>query len=374
LVCTLQAQTALYNTGNLRIHNEGRIGFHTNLINDGSFDENMGLAGFYGTDFLAISGAFTPIFFDAELANDFGVFLNTTVGITNNFNFITGHVSTPRENQDVFLNFMENAFYTGESNLSMVDGYTTVINRNTFTFPVGDNDRLRPLTIESTSINPLAKCAYFFEDPNTPFFFENGFNTDLTESNFLSISTQEFWKIEGNQSSKITLTWDALSNITVLGETTTDLKVVGWSKASNRWVNLGNTNVEGDMASGSLTSDFFTPINYEIITIGGTNNLYETLNTTSLGNFYMSPNGDGINDVLIIEELTLSPNNSLSLYNRAGLKVFEEINYTNEFTGFSNMDNLVVNREQGLPEGFYFYVIYLDDLNLNYQGFLYLKR
>jgi hypothetical protein len=42
------AQTALYNTGNLQIHEEGKMGFHIGLINDGSFDENLGLAGFYG--------------------------------------------------------------------------------------------------------------------------------------------------------------------------------------------------------------------------------------------------------------------------------------------------------------------------------------
>ena len=40
------AQTALYNTGNIQIHEEGKMGFHIDLINDGSFDENLGLAGF----------------------------------------------------------------------------------------------------------------------------------------------------------------------------------------------------------------------------------------------------------------------------------------------------------------------------------------
>ncbi len=50
------------------------------------------------------------------------------------------------------------------------------------------------------------------------------------------------------------------------------------------------------------------------------------------------------------------------------------INYTDQFGGISNIDNLVINRDQGLPEGVYFYVISLDDLSLNYQGFLFLDR
>ena len=37
-----QAQTGLYNSGNIRIHDQGQLGFHTNLINDAAFDENVG--------------------------------------------------------------------------------------------------------------------------------------------------------------------------------------------------------------------------------------------------------------------------------------------------------------------------------------------
>ena len=63
------AQTALYNSGNLQIHEQGQMGFHTNLINDGSFDENAGLAGFYGDLPLTVSGAFAVTFFDVEISN-----------------------------------------------------------------------------------------------------------------------------------------------------------------------------------------------------------------------------------------------------------------------------------------------------------------
>ena len=75
------AQTGLYNSGNIRIHDQGQLGFHTNLINDAAFDENVGLAGFYGTTLLNVSGAFMPTFFDTEIANSNGVFLQT--GINN---------------------------------------------------------------------------------------------------------------------------------------------------------------------------------------------------------------------------------------------------------------------------------------------------
>ena len=92
----LQAQPALHNTGNIRIHEEGQIGFHTNLINNAAFDENLGLVGFYGPGSISISGAFMPIFFDTEIANNDGVNLRTSVGVTNNTNFIAGDFISPR--------------------------------------------------------------------------------------------------------------------------------------------------------------------------------------------------------------------------------------------------------------------------------------
>ncbi|MGS0526712.1 T9SS type B sorting domain-containing protein [Zobellia nedashkovskayae] len=63
-----------------------------------------------------------------------------------------------------------------------------------------------------------------------------------------------------------------------------------------------------------------------------------------LENYFVSPNGDGINDFLEIPELTLSPNNFVQIYNREGLKVFEKANYINEFNGLSTQNNFVVTR------------------------------
>ena len=98
------------------------------------------------------------------------------------------------------------------------------------------------------------------------------------------------------------------------------------------------------------------------------------VNNPSLGNYFLSPDGDGINDFLIIDELDQSPNNRVLIFNRLGQKVFEQENYVNEFNGFSNIDSLVFDLEAGLPEGVYYYIAILKDLELEYQGFLYLNR
>ena len=170
-----QAQTALYNSGNIRIHNEGQLGFHTDLINDAAFDENVGLAGFYGTALLNVSGAFAPTFFDVEIVNDLGVFLQTGINSGNNTNFILGDFLTPRDQSGSYFNFLQNAFYTGENDLTKVDGYAAVTQQQNFTFPIGDSQQLRPLILSSESVNPLAKCAYFYENPGSPSSLEISF-------------------------------------------------------------------------------------------------------------------------------------------------------------------------------------------------------
>jgi gliding motility-associated-like protein len=364
------AQSGLYNSGNLRIHQDGQIGFHTNLINDASFDENLGLAGFYGSSLITVSGAFVPVFFDAEIANDGEVQLNTSVNVVNNTNFVAGDFQTPRNNPDIYYNFIRDAFFVGEGDPSKIDGYASITDIQSFTFPVGDDTQYRPLILNSQSINAFAKCAYFLEDPNNPLTFQP-FNTDLRPRTVSGISTTEFWRLEGTEPSTITISWNERSDMSSLALNLNAVTIMGWSKISGRWESLGNEALGGDLNMGFVSSISFVPNDYEIITFGS---LADPIDILTLDNYLLTPNGDGINDVLVIEEMAQSPNNSIKIYDRYGLKVFDMVNYINEFSGVSNVDNLVLNREQGLPEGIYFYIISLDDLDLNFQGFLYLER
>ncbi|PCJ92733.1 MAG: hypothetical protein COA50_15625 [Flavobacteriaceae bacterium] len=371
LVCTTHAQTALYNSGNIRIHTNGKIGFHTNLINDAPFDENVGLAGFYGNDLIAISGAFMPIFHDTEIANPNGVFLLTPISVVNNVNFIEGDIQTPRNVKTFYLNFMQDAFYVGESNTSKIDGFVAVTNKQLFSFPVGDEDQLRPLILDSSGTNEIAKCAYFFENPNNPSSLNEEYNTNSKVRDLGRINSEEFWQLESSLPSNITITWNARSALGAFANDVDEITIVGWNISASQWVNIGHSAISGDINQGFAISENFVPSDYAAITFGSITVPKDIL---KLDNYFMTPNGDGINDILIIEGMELSPNNTLSIYNRSGLKVYEKRNYTNEFSGVSNINNLVINREQGLPNGFYFYVIALEDLELNFQGYLYLSR
>ena len=276
----------------------------------------------------------------------------------------------------MYYNFLENAFYVGDGDLTKIDGYAGITNQRNFIFPVGDGQQLRPLVLDSESTNLSAKCAYFFENTGNPASLSGSFNTNELDLDLEFVSALEFWRLEGNVASTVSLSWNTRSDISALTDDPRKVVVAGWSKIGNRWINLGNTTVLGSLDEGFVTSEPFIPDNYEIITLGISKIPYEPLEmeVLSLDNYFVSPNGDGINDTFFIPELLESPNNEVRIYDRYGLKVFQMDNYTDEFAGVSNVDNFVIQREEGLPVGVYFYTIYMVDLDLNYQGFLYLAR
>ncbi len=360
------AQTALYNAGNIRIHDGGNLGFHTNLINDSPFSENRGLAGFYGDQNLQVSGAIAPSLYDVEIVNPGGVLLNTSLNVENNGNFVIGDFQTPRITSDSYLNFLPNSFYSGENNASKVDGYAAVSGTTNFVFPIGDSQQLRTLRLNASGSIDFAKCAYFFQNPDGA-----GFNPAIRTETLAAISASEFWRLEGSNLATVTLSWNTRSNMGAIAPDLNFITVVGWNLSQRQWLSLGNVSVSGDLNNGIISSAAFIPDDYGAITFGS---LAEPTEILVLGNFWISPNNDGINDFLLIPELELSPNNKLEIFDRNGVRVFEQKNYRDEFRGFANTGSWILNPDQGLPTGIYYYTAELYDLDLSYQGFLYLER
>uniref|UniRef100_UPI0013D34FE5 gliding motility-associated C-terminal domain-containing protein n=1 Tax=Flavobacterium ajazii TaxID=2692318 RepID=UPI0013D34FE5 len=99
-----------------------------------------------------------------------------------------------------------------------------------------------------------------------------------------------------------------------------------------------------------------------------------------------SPNGDGINDLFKIDNIdqtTCYPENTVEIYNRWGILVFETTNYnnlTNAFDGTSR-GRTTIKQSEGLPTGTYFYIITYKSFDNNnvahtnkQDGYLYLSK
>jgi gliding motility-associated-like protein len=79
----------------------------------------------------------------------------------------------------------------------------------------------------------------------------------------------------------------------------------------------------------------------------------------------LSPNGDGKNDVVEIDNIDLYPNNKFKVFNRWGDKVYAEDGYNGKDVAFTGGN---------LPDGTYYYVLELGDGSKPIEGFILLKR
>jgi len=86
----------------------------------------------------------------------------------------------------------------------------------------------------------------------------------------------------------------------------------------------------------------------------------------------ISPNGDGINDYFVIEDIGLYPDNVIFIYNRWGNLIYKKKSYDNTWNGRSNTGTVQFGEE--LPEGTYFYILDMGNNGKPIQGFIVLRR
>ena len=86
-----------------------------------------------------------------------------------------------------------------------------------------------------------------------------------------------------------------------------------------------------------------------------------------------SPNGDGVNDFFKIDCISRYPGNVLQVYNRWGNIVYEKRSYNNDWDGTPN-GRAIVQQEDQLPVGTYYYVLDLGDGSKPKTDWLYINR
>lgn len=361
------AQVAFQNYGNIQMHQDTEIGFHVDLVNHGTFNQNLGLAVFYNQIYsLSISGSEVPRFFDVDVEVPNNLYLNISTEIINSLGYIAGDVITPRNTPSIALEYIENAIFVLEHHTKHVDGYVSFEGTTEFKFPIGSGEKLRSLITTNSTPNTTIKGAYFDENPNFPSTFPIIFDTNLSESILNYISEIEFWDFDGPDNSLITLTWDAESEIDNLVSDLNNLRVVGWHIADQQWKDLGNSNTTGTLSEGTISSIVFNPSDYEVITFGS----FTTTDDFTVYNLF-SPNDDGTNDTFVISGIT-TVNNELKIFNRWGKIVFQATNYQNDWNGISDVGN-VFSKGEKLPVGTYFYTLEIKDFNKTSAGYLYIN-
>ena len=95
-------------------------------------------------------------------------------------------------------------------------------------------------------------------------------------------------------------------------------------------------------------------------------------------NQMVTPNNDGRNDFLFIRDVEFAKNNTLKIFNRWGIAVFEGANYNNQNNVFDGRSRgrSTMSVNDYLPAGVYFYIFEydLDQERITDSGYLYVSK
>jgi gliding motility-associated-like protein len=143
------------------------------------------------------------------------------------------------------------------------------------------------------------------------------------------------------------------NDVTISKGYSSQLNVAGPGLVTYSWspsIGLSATNVANPIASPSQTTVYTVTVTNAA---GLTTVLYVTVNVVEDYNVtptnIITPNGDGINDYWVIDNLDSYPDNEVQIFDKAGRILYQVKNYQNNWDGTIN-SNL-------LAEGTYYYVI-----------------
>lgn len=176
--------------------------------------------------------------------------LNQQVRITNNLALTNGVLNTSLGS---LLRFTTTGTYTGGSETSYVNGPVakeTTFTSPTFYFPVGKNNKYRPLGIDPSNTTTTTFIAEYFS--------QSAITTigSAKVASLQTVSNVEYWRIDrgstGSANSKVHLTWDLASGVSANPADRALLRVARWD--GSKWTNAQQTAISGTQAAGELTS------------------------------------------------------------------------------------------------------------------------
>ena len=162
----------------------------------------------------------------------------------------------------------------------------------------------------------------------------------------------------------------------------------GRSQLFNENYTITKIDLVNNTVTNTATANGFTPNNTSISasdSVDVEKSLVLGCGTILVHNAF-SPNGDGINDVFTIDNIgdtSCYPENTVEIYNRWGVLVFETKNYNNQSNNFEGISRgrTTISQSTGLPTGTYFYILNYTSVDGNgdiqtnkKDGYLYLTK
>ena len=347
------------NTGN--VINDGSMYFYGDYTNEGLFSytthATTGYVVFEGRNkpTQTLSGSSPSFFYDAlfnkQAAHAFDIKNEVENGGT--VNLFEGVLFVDKAAGGSFI-FLQGAQHMNTSDKSHVDGEVIKVGKESFKYPIGDSGYYRFASISApTNVADQYTGQYLLEDSDLLYPHKN--RTGVIDK----INNKEYWVVNKSESTNgsiiLTLSWDERTTPEdlITGEAK-DLHIVRWDEVQKLWVDEGGV---VDLANKTIS----TPVEVDgfgVFTLANVNDNLILPDDLVIYNG-VTPNGDGLNDYFIIDNIQRYPNNSVRIYDRWGVEVFHTTNYDsngNVFNGYSEA-RATLDKSKMLPTGTYYYIL-----------------
>ncbi len=350
------------NENGATVQNDGGFYFYSHFTNEGlytfdgikksSYAVFQPYEGGIGTQNLlgsAPSGFYDVLFNNPTTVRAFE--LQNDMSISGTANFKDGIVQI--DSLKGAMVFERGAKAINVSDNSHADGEVEKNGDEGFTYPIGDEGFYRFARISAPKdLQGSFSGKYYLKNSNPKQPHDN------KAAGIELIDNKEYWTIEkdaGKTDVILTLSWDKRTTPDdVIKDAEKNLRIVRWDTNKNIWVDQGGI---VDMGAKTVTS-IAEVDGYGVFTLAALKGDWIDDDEVVIYNA-VSPNGDGENDYFIIKNIEKFPNNTVQVYNRWGVKVFDTDNYNtydNVFRGYSD-GRVTVKKKDKLPTGTYFYIV-----------------
>lgn len=341
--------------------NDGDFYFYGHYQNEGLFsyttNSTTGYVVFEGLmgGLQNISGASPSSFYDVlfnKSQTDHSFHLTNDIATGGTVNLMNGVVLMDKDQGGAFV-FLKGSNHVNTSDRSHIDGEVSKKGNNNFKYPIGDKGYYRFAGIAAPAQeSDMYTGEYFLDSTNNkyPHFSRTGVLAAIDDNEYWVINKSE----TTNNSVIVSLSWDTRTTPASFTANPDLLRVVRWDEKQKLWVDEGGLI---NHAEQTVT----TPINVEgfgVFTLGIVKKPLVNPGEVVIYNG-VTPDGDGMNDYFIIDNINQFPNNHVSIFNRWGRKVFETQSYDskgNVFRGIAE-GSAIVNKGEKLPTGTYYYVV-----------------
>jgi len=244
---TLYINGAFTNTSSATFTNNGQFYLSGNLVNDqSSMEIGAGKLLLNGSSLQTISGVQVFKTNDLVTNNSSGITLNNNLSVSGSHTFTNGLVVTSATPN--YLIYEAGSSHTGSADSKHVNGWVKKIGNTNFIFPVGDNNYLRPVALESLSISSEFNVKYKTPTP---------FQTQLA-SPLKSVAPNEYWTVNeiSGGSASVHLNWDN-GKVAFPAYSLVEIRACYFNPSL--WTNqggsaTGNVTTTGDVTSNSVSS------------------------------------------------------------------------------------------------------------------------